>query len=84
VKKKNQKYLLEFGKHLRDLLKIKSTTPEYVAANGFIETKQVYRVLNAEHDTTLSTIVAIAKGLDIHPKELFDFEWPTAKEQKDK
>lgn len=73
MKNKNQEYLDAFGKHLNDLLIEKKKTPEDVAAHGNIETKQVYRVINAEHDTSLSIVVAIAKGLEIHPKELFDF-----------
>lgn len=74
MKNKNQKYLEAFGKHLNGLLALKSKTPEEVAAIGNIETKQVYRVMNAEHDTSLSIIIAIAKGLEIHPKDLFNFE----------
>ena len=48
-------------------------TPEDIAALGNIETKQVYRVINGEHSTTLSVLYAIAKGLEVHPKKLLDF-----------
>lgn len=74
MKVRNQKYLTAFGVHLKEMIKAKETTPEEVAAHGDIETKQVYRVINGEHSTSLSVIVAIAKGLDVHPKELFEFE----------
>ncbi|HSC54250.1 MAG TPA: helix-turn-helix transcriptional regulator [Phnomibacter sp.] len=84
MKKKNQKYLDEFGKHLKTLIKAEETTPEAVAARGDIETKQVYRVINAEHDPTLSTIVAIAKGLDIHTTTLFNFDLPIQPIEKKK
>lgn len=50
-------------------------TPEDVAVHGNIETKQVYRVINGEHSATLSIIVAIAKGLEVHPKILLDFDF---------
>jgi transcriptional regulator with XRE-family HTH domain len=73
VKSKNQPYLNAFGKHLAELLKQYGKTPEEVAAVGNLETKQVYRVLNGEHSTTLSILYAIAKGLGVHPKLLFDF-----------
>jgi transcriptional regulator with XRE-family HTH domain len=79
VKKRNQKYLNAFGNNLRDLIDSKGLTPEHVAANGYLETKQVYRVINGEHSATLSIIYAIAKGLAVSPKELFDFDF---KEQK--
>ena len=71
---RNQEYLTAFGNHLRELIAAKKSTPEEVAAHGNIETKQVYRVINGEHSTSLSIIVAIAKGLDVHPKKLFDFD----------
>ncbi|MBO9594451.1 MAG: helix-turn-helix transcriptional regulator [Niabella sp.] len=75
MKVRNQKYLDAFGKHLKELIKQKRKTPEDVAALGGIETKQVYRTINGEHSTTLSILVAIAKGLEIHPKKLLDFEF---------
>lgn len=75
MKIKNQKYLDAFGKHLKELIKQKRKTPEAVAALGGIETKQVYRIINGEHSTTLSVLVAIANGLEVHPKKLLDFEF---------
>jgi transcriptional regulator with XRE-family HTH domain len=75
VKKRNQKYLDAFGKNLKDLIDSKGLTAEHVAANGFLETKQVYRVINGEHSATLSVLYSIAKGLDIHPRNLFDFDF---------
>lgn len=68
-------YIKAFGTNLKRILNEKNKTPEDVAAHGNIETKQVYRVINGEHSTTLSVVIAIAKGLDIHPKELFAFDF---------
>ncbi len=75
MKTRNQPYLTAFGEHLAELLKEKGKTPEEVAAHGNIETKQVYRVINGEHSATLSILYAIAKGLGIQPKSLFDFDF---------
>lgn len=75
MKVRNQKYLDAFGKNLKKIIDSKNKTPEAVAALGDIETKQVYRAINAEHSISLSVIAAIAKGLDIPPKKLFDFEF---------
>ncbi len=69
------KYDIAFGENLKRLIKLKFQTPEDIAAHGNIETKQVYRVINAEHSPSLSSILAIAKGLDVHPMELFDFKF---------
>jgi predicted transcriptional regulator len=74
VKNRNQEYLEAFGKNLKLLIDERRLTPEDVAAIGNIETKQVYRAINAERSITLSTLVAIANGLDVHPKKLLDFD----------
>gem|GEM_PF-3605459 len=34
-----------------------------------------YTGLYGEHSATLSIIVAIAKGLNVHPKKLLDFDF---------
>ena len=73
MKVRNQKYLDAFGAHLAKLLQEKGKTPEEVAAHANIETKQVYRVINGEHSATISITYAIAKGLEIHHMELFNF-----------
>jgi len=75
VKVRNQKYLNAFGEHLAQVLKQKGKTPEEVAAHASIETKQVYRVINGEHSASISIVYAIAKGLGVQPKVLFDFEF---------
>jgi transcriptional regulator with XRE-family HTH domain len=75
VKVRNQKYLSAFGHNLKRLIEAKKKTPEEIAAHGYIETKQVYRVINGEHSTTISVVYAIAKGLGVKPKQLFDFEF---------
>ncbi len=75
MKVRNQKYLTAFGENLNILIESNKVTPEDVATHGQIETKQVYRVINGEHSATLSIIFAIAKGLGVKPKKLFDFEF---------
>jgi predicted transcriptional regulator len=75
VKIKNKDYLIAFGNHLDAIIKEKKRTPEQVGALGNIETKQVYRAINGERSITISTLTAIAKGLDVHPKRLLDFDF---------
>ncbi len=75
VKIRNEAYLKAFGDNLKKVLARVKKTPEEVAAHGNLETKQVYRVINGEHSSTLSVIYAIAKGSGVPPKELFDFEF---------
>lgn len=80
MKVRNQPYLDAFGKNLKKLIESKKMTPEHVGAIGNIETKQVYRAINGEHSISLSMLVAIAKGLEVHPKKLLDFEFDFTQE----
>ncbi|HTN38687.1 MAG TPA: helix-turn-helix transcriptional regulator [Arachidicoccus sp.] len=75
MKAKDLSFHQAFGKHLLELIKERKLTPETVAARGEIETKAVYRVINAEHSPTLSILKAIAKGIDMKLAELLDFKY---------
>ena len=75
MKNDNKEYYKKFGENLQNLITIKNKDVITVASVGNIEQKQVYRVLNGEHGASLKTIIALSKGLEIHPKELFDFEF---------
>ncbi len=70
-----KKYYIAFGENLEYLLKKHKTDVMNVASIGKIEPKQIYRVLNGEHGASMKTILALAKGLEIEPKELFDFDF---------
>ena len=63
MKVRNQPYLTAFGDNLKRIMQDKGSNPETVAAIGEIETKQVYRVINGEHSTTLSVIVDLSDAL---------------------
>ncbi|MBY0485753.1 MAG: helix-turn-helix domain-containing protein [Flavobacteriaceae bacterium] len=80
MKNDNKKYYKKFGENLQNLIEKQGKDVMTIASVGNIEQKQVYRVLNGEHGANLKTIIAIAKGLDIHPKELFDFQFDLDKE----
>lgn len=75
MKVRNTAYIKAFGENLKKVIDSKNKTPEEVAAHGGLETKQVYRVINGEHSATLSVLYAIAKGLDLQPRDLFDFNY---------
>lgn len=80
VKEIRKEYYIKFGENLQKLLVKHQKDVMTVASIGKIEPKQVYRVLNGDHGASLGTIISIAKGLDIQPKELFDFEFNLEKE----
>jgi predicted transcriptional regulator len=80
VKEIRKKYYIAFGQNLQKLMENYNKDVMTVASIGKIEPKGVYRVLNGEHGASLGTIISLAKGLDIEPKELFDFEFFLDKE----
>lgn len=80
MKEIRKKYYIAFGQNLHDLIENSNKDVMTIASVGKIEPKQVYRVLNGEHGASLGTIISIAKGLDIEPKELFDFKFDLEKE----
>lgn len=75
MKEIRKKYFIAFGENLQKLLTTHNKDVMTIASIGKIEPKQVYRVLNGEHAASLGTIISIAKGLEISPKELFDFSF---------
>lgn len=80
MKNDNKEYYKKFGENLQNLITKKRKDVITIASVGNIEQKQVYRVLNGEHGASLKTLIALAKGLDVHPKELFDFKFDFDKE----
>ncbi len=80
MKEIRKKYFIAFGENLQKLLITHNKDVMTIASIGKIEPKQVYRVLNGEHGASMGTIISIAKGLEISPKELFDFNFDLEKE----
>lgn len=70
-----KKYYIKFGENLKKVIDLHDTDVMTIASIGKIEPKQVYRVLKGEHGASMGTIISIAKGLGISPKELFDFDF---------
>ncbi|WP_371878204.1 helix-turn-helix domain-containing protein [Flavobacterium sp. DG2-3] len=73
MKEIRKKYFIAFGENLQKLIADHNKDVMTIASIGKLEPKQVYRVLNGEHGASMGTIISIAKGLEISPKELFDF-----------
>ncbi len=71
----SKQYYIAFGKNLESLIAKYETDVVNIASLAGIEQKQVYRVINGEHGASMKTIISLAKGLRIHPKELFDFKF---------
>ena len=75
MKDLNKEYYIAFGQNLERLIESNGTDVMTVASLGKIEPKQVYRALSGEHGINMKTILALAKGLKVPPKELFNFKF---------
>lgn len=73
VKIDSNKYLVEFGKHLRAIRLSKNLSQENLANDANIPINQVGRIERGEISTTITTLIAISKALNIPIKKLFDF-----------
>lgn len=69
---RNDPFILAFGRHVRVLRLRKRLTQEDLSHRSGLWLSIVGRIERGEVDPTLSTISLLAKGLDVHPKELFD------------
>lgn len=65
--------IIAFGKKVRELRKERNLSMEKLAELSGIDYRQLSYVELGEVNPTISTAAAIAKGLDLSLKELFDF-----------
>ncbi|UII27550.1 helix-turn-helix transcriptional regulator [Fulvivirga maritima] len=72
---KNQEYINAFGKHLKKLREQKGLTQEELSNRSGQAFSQIGRFERGVRSPTLSTLIAIANGLDVHPKKLLDFDF---------
>lgn len=70
---RNNDYISAFGKHLRSIRNAKGLTMEKLAQNAGMEYSQISDIELGKINTTISTIHALAKALEVKPKDLFDF-----------
>ncbi|WP_376717519.1 helix-turn-helix domain-containing protein [Mucilaginibacter terrae] len=67
-------FRIDFGKKLRSIRKLKSLSSGDLAISSELSSSAyILSVERGQKDIQLSTIFKLAKGLDVHPKELLDF-----------
>ena len=71
--------LKAFGDHLRSIRKESGMTQEQLAFSADLELSQISRIERGVINTSISQLLQIAQALKIHPKELFDIEFPIEK-----
>lgn len=69
-------YRKAFNAHVKKLIEASGKGIPTVAADGNAENKTIYRILADENEPQITTVLHLAKGLGIHPMELYNFEFP--------
>ncbi|HEY6160647.1 MAG TPA: helix-turn-helix transcriptional regulator [Bacteroidia bacterium] len=66
--------ILAFGSRLRQVRKERKMSQEELAHLAGIAVSQVGRIERGVLNPSISTLFAIARALEVEPKELFDFK----------
>ncbi len=75
ILKKDRDLLKEFGKNLKKLREAKVFTLIALSYECDIDYSDINKIEKGQKNVTLKTIVELAKGLDVSPKKLLDFEF---------
>ncbi len=68
-------YILAFGINLKKIRTAKNLTQEELAHRCDLPLSQIGRFERGVRSPTLSTILILARGLKVEPKELLDFKF---------
>jgi len=72
--KRDRKRLESFGAHLRQLREAKGLSQDQVVSQCDVTKGNLSNIENGRKDFTFTTFLELAKGLEISPKKLADFE----------
>ncbi len=72
--KRDKERLARFGQHLQNVRRQKGMSQDDVAANCDVTKGNLSMIENGKKDFTFTTLLELAKGLSIYPKELLDFD----------
>ena len=71
---RENKFIKALGKRIRELRLQEGLTQQQLAFEAGLELRQISRIERGIINTSASQLFIIAKTLDIHPKELFNFK----------
>lgn len=77
-KKAKQRFLALFGLKVSQIRKEKNLSYRKLAQQCDIDYSDISKIEKGQVKIQLPTVYELAKGLGVHPKELFDFEIPEA------
>lgn len=65
----------DFGEHVRKLRDSKKYSLRKVASQCDLDDSNISKIENGKFNVQLSTIIELAKGLEVHPSELLDYDF---------
>ncbi len=71
--KRDKERLIKFGEHLKSIRERLDLSQDEVAANCDVTKGNLSNIENGKKDFHFTTLLEIAKGLRIQPKELLDY-----------
>jgi transcriptional regulator with XRE-family HTH domain len=74
-KKVNSKMNVRFGEHLKSVREGKSLSLRRLADLCDLDNSNISKIEHGKFDIQLSTIVELAKGLNVHPRELLNYDF---------
>lgn len=81
AKKQNKtEYQISFGKQIEKLRIEQNLSYRQLAQRCDIDFSNISKIEKGEINIQLSTVLQLAKGLNVLPKELFDFQFDLNKE----
>ncbi|HRE67747.1 MAG TPA: helix-turn-helix transcriptional regulator [Cyclobacteriaceae bacterium] len=80
-KRKKKEALKQFGKRLSQLRKERKLSFRKLAAQCDIDYSDIKKFENGDKNVTILTLIELSIGLDIHPKELLNFDVDFLKEK---
>mgnify|MGYP001253216829 FL=1 len=75
MQNKNYKddFLLKFGENFGKIRQSKNLSFRSLSQKCDLDYADLNKIEKGKRNITLTTIIELAHGLDVHPKELFDF-----------
>ncbi len=69
-------FLTKFGEHIKQLRQERDLSQTEFARRCNTNVRKVIRTEKGEYDFKISSLIALAKGLDVNITELLEFEYP--------
>ena len=75
MKEKDQKRIKKFAAHLIKLRKKKGLSQRELSSRCDVDYGKISKLENNKANLTLTTLIELAEGLEVHPKDLLDINF---------